>query len=112
MIGGRDIIYPHGLSGQALDFVQRCVRGVWNKSVVEMDSMHPTISVFFYKDHQAFQSWKEDGATPENDDTMIHLLSESGETTFVVASTQPETRKMVEDIILGLDVNFTHGPFA
>ncbi len=74
MIGGKDIVALFGGSGEVvLGLVTEAICEVWPEAVII--SAEP-LEWFVYRDELAHQRWNRDGASPENANTMIHLIAE------------------------------------
>ncbi len=98
MIGREDVVIDRRGSGaaDALDAVARIVLRRWEHAVFQDAQLGVRFSGFstipfgrvrellIYRDEDAFRSWEEHGADPENADTMIHALTWNGELTLVV----------------------------
>lgn len=96
MIGGNDYILKNpGIPSCAmLDVTLRIIRRYWPDFIaqdVETGVIYgkyldipfgQTGELFVYKDRNAFVSW-ENGVTPENKGSMIHLIADEDETTIV-----------------------------
>ncbi len=88
MIGGVDIVFWAPDEGAAVDAILRIVRRHWKDFVFQNGddpapiprppgNWLPTPSgrqFFLYRDEAAARSWDDNGAIPENANTMLHVL--------------------------------------
>ncbi|HZK79430.1 MAG TPA: hypothetical protein VFC46_00145 [Humisphaera sp.] len=89
MIGGTDVVLEIGAGVRAADAILRAVRRHWPRCVYQnaddesapftpFEGDWPPQDVdrefFVYKDEEAARSWDADGATPENDNTMLYVI--------------------------------------
>ena len=88
MIGGVDIVFWVPDEGAAVDAILRVVRRHWKDYVFQnADDPRPSPrppgnwlptpsgrQFFLYRDDAAARSWNENGAIPENANTMLHVL--------------------------------------
>jgi hypothetical protein len=96
MIGGVDIEIPTNAGTIALVAASRAIMRVWRHAVFENalsgddcprfdDVPFGTLSeLFVYRDEGAKLLWDEEGAVPEANDAMIHLLAGEGVLVAVV----------------------------
>lgn len=94
MIGGMDIIISAPASSPVSDIVVRRMRQLWPAgifqdadSVDKHDIFEAWVNItgtksrdfFVYRDANAVRAWEEVGASPENQNTMLHFLIRLGE---------------------------------
>jgi hypothetical protein len=123
-IGGVDIIIPTQFQAkQSLKICISIIEHIWKDCTIvfqglgsffepgEDDILH---EIFIYKTDKDFVSWCKDGRTPENQSSMIHLLSKNykhhpdsvyhfNELTCVVGDKDPELALIIESIRKGLE---------
>ncbi|MBI4612136.1 MAG: hypothetical protein HY720_00840 [Planctomycetes bacterium] len=121
MFGGHDIHVPMTPSPgpDDLDFVLRMIRHVWPDALVEdlakdgvdhlpIDDVFPigpSREVLIYRDTQSLCAWREHGATPGNESTLVHVLLGDQGLTIVVDARDSATGKLIEQIIEALLYN-------
>jgi hypothetical protein len=54
---------------------------------------------FIYRDRQCAESWGNEGATPENQDSMIHILISGPQLTLVIGTRTAELEAIEHDIL-------------
>jgi hypothetical protein len=89
MIGGIDIVLVAPREVPLADVIVRRMAETWSDGLfedVDADRSYPLADpslaihagrskeFFVYRDRAAEKSWEEDGAVPENENTMIHFL--------------------------------------
>lgn len=95
MIGGFDIVLSGEPSPHDLGLIVGALRSKWPNLVVQRDGA-PFGNIFVYRDTSAVTSWRDDGATEDNGDSMLHVLRGHDSITFVVAAGESETRDLAE----------------
>lgn len=115
MIGGHDEIFKCDRPPIVMEFIVRMIRHLWKNAPVEdpdtdKEPCGLERELFIYKDLAAADSWKNNGAIPENADTMIHILRGSGTVTMVVDNPgSAEMKQLIEDIRWSLRRNWPMG---
>ena len=96
MIGGADLVV-NGAMPQDADLILRTMRTEWPSGLVQAsDSTEAVpfrevrfpvsgpIELIIYRDMPSFESWRHAGATPENQDAMMHVIVAADSVTVVV----------------------------
>jgi hypothetical protein len=117
MIGGQDIVIDvrNVLRSTVLDYVVRCIQDRWPHPIVVDGATGNRFDRFanipfslvsellVYRDRDAFDSWKDLGADPQNANTMIHAILGDDSVTLVVddvaESTMASTVKAVQETL-------------
>lgn len=116
MIGGVDLIIPVHAPEQAIESVCHLVRSqFWPQAVVEDATTGVQVSlsrngfgefspayteILIYRDRQTARQWRECGAVPGSENTMIHLIGDRESITIVVDDPcRPEMRGLVDAVI-------------
>jgi hypothetical protein len=101
MIGGTDVIVLfRGPGSDALTCAADALREVWPEAVIVSAS---PLEWFVYRDELACQSWNRNGAVPENEGGMIHLLAEPwGSMTVVLDDRRSPAAQAVLKALAGL----------
>lgn len=115
MIGGTDLVLKGRTKSDDADFILRAFRRLWpdayfQKADVEESSpmsaiRFPVVNThefFLYRDSDSMESWQKHGATPENEDSMAHVIVSDREATIVVDKGDGALAAMVEEIFDGL----------
>ena len=97
MIGGTDIVLHGRTKSHDTDLLVRGIRSEWPSAVIQRanedeavpirDFHFPIIGsaeLIVYRDRASHQSWASNGATANNQDTMIHLIVSDDSVTLVV----------------------------
>lgn len=112
IIGGHDIILPLGWEPADRDRILRFFRHVWPDGVFEdaLGGYAGTFSealrfapasreFFLYPSQEAWASWESDGATAENEDTMLHVVGADDSITLVIGQTAGRLRGIVAELV-------------
>lgn len=102
MIGGRDLVLTGAPADGEIAFVVERLRTVWPELVVQdanrvvaVPPDAPDVAamreIFAYRSRTDFEAWRGAGATPENADSMIHVIIGQDSATFVTAEPPAET---------------------
>jgi len=96
MIGGTDISYPSQADDSSLELCVRAIRQFWPGMIIEDDETNKRYDefwqisfgdmkeIFVYQDEETADRWDDAGASPELEDTMIHIIRGQGEVFLVV----------------------------
>lgn len=111
MIGGTDIIIPVRDAQTALEVAIRAILWLWDLPVFENADTGETLTdyrklvrsgvheILVYRDATAQAGWKELGADPSLDGTMIHLIGVGRELTMAVDDVpSPSIRSFVATV--------------
>lgn len=95
MIGGQDIVMRIGAPSQ-LEGAVRLITSRWDQAVIEDAETGAAVDwrslsvrplppeLLIYRNTQARESWATEGSAPGNCNSMIHVLRQANEVTFVV----------------------------
>lgn len=104
MIGRHDITFPSAMAPEVMEGAMRLLSASWSEAMIEnaeTGEMLEFVSVLvtelpaellIYKNATARDSWKVNGAIPENENTMVHVLRGDRSVTIVVDD--PDAREM------------------
>ncbi len=97
MIGGCDKGLGVEYSERLREFVRKFMFRAWPHCSYEVDE-HGA-EVFFFRDDASYASWKHEGATDENHDTMVHVIYSPTELWCVVSHVPgSETARLVDEL--------------
>jgi len=102
VIGGRDLVLAGASVHGELAFVVERLRTVWPDLVVQDAERAVAVSpdapevaamreIFAYESRNAFETWRDAGATQQNADSMIHVILGHDSATFVTAEPPSQT---------------------
>jgi hypothetical protein len=125
MIGGTDVIFWVRDGAEATDVILRTVRRYWPNFVLEnLDDPAPYVprcrgelpkpsgpEFFLYRDKQSALSWEDCGATPENRDSMLHVIvgnqakpgGDLKSLTVVCGALTGQIGQLIEEVRTGID---------
>jgi hypothetical protein len=104
MIGRHDITFPSEMPPEAMEGAMRLLRASWSEAMVEnaetgellgLDSVLVTespVELLIYKNATARDSWKTNGAIPENENLMVHALR--GDRSITIVVDDPDAQEM------------------
>ena len=96
MIGGIDIAIPTRAADMAVEVAVRAIRQFWPSAVFENGITGEGYNhfqeipfgmieeLFVYRDDAAREQWDQQGAVPDDSNTMIHLVRDSDQITAVI----------------------------
>jgi hypothetical protein len=110
MIGGIDIEIPTKCGDASIEVAVRAIRQRWPHAEFENgitgDRYHrfwqipfgDLSEIFVYRDPNSADQWDKDGAIPELDNTMIHVIGDEELLTIVV----DECDELIEEIVAAI----------
>lgn len=118
MIGGADIVLFGQTMPQDADLILRSIRTEWPSAMVqEADSSAavPFSQIRFpivgphefivYRDIDSFQSWQASGATPDNQDAMLHIIITRESITIVADRSDSALASLAREILASVSRN-------
>jgi hypothetical protein len=117
MIGGTDIVVK-GATPQDADLILWTMRTEWPNGLVQAgDSLEavpfrevrlpisgPT-ALIIYRDAASFQAWRLSGATPENQDAMMHVIVAADSVTIVVDREDSPLASLAREMLESVTMN-------
>jgi hypothetical protein len=115
MIGGVDLILKGRTRSDDADLILRAVRRAWPSACfqrADAENAAPLSAVrfpvdnmdefFVYRDAACLESWQTNGASTENEDTMIHVVVSPQEITIIVDRYDGPLAVLAEEIFEAL----------
>jgi len=124
MIGGIDVFITTKAGGSAIEVAVRAIRQLWPRAVFQNSLTGDRYDyfrqipfgnleeLFVYRDSVSADAWDEEGAIPENFNTMVHLLSDEDLLTVVIDEKDVVMEEMLSAIRSGLGDEILHIPVA
>ena len=117
MIGGTDLVI-NGTVPQDADLILWTMRNEWPNGLVQAGEslealpfrrirfpIKGPVELIIYRDAVAFDSWRMNGATLENQGAMIHLLVGPDSITIVVDREDPPLASLAREMLESLTRN-------
>lgn len=118
MIGGADIVLHGQTKAHDTDLLVRSIRREWPSAVIQRADEDEAIPIrnfrfpiigsaelIVYRDSGSHQSWTSNGATADNQDTMIHLIVSDDSVTFVVDRPDSVLADLARELLESLRLN-------
>lgn len=118
MIGGADIVLHGRTKAHDTDILVRGIRSEWPDAMIqradEVDAapirsfpfpVFGPAELIVYRDRASYQSWKNHGASADNQDAMIHLLVSDDAVTLVVDRPGSALAELAWDLLIALRPN-------
>ena len=118
MIGGADIVLNGRPMPQDADLILRTMRTEWPDARIQMaDSSEAVpfrsvrfpiavpVELIIYRDATSFEAWHASGATPENQDAMMHLIITADSATIVVDREDSALASLAREILESVSRN-------
>ena len=118
MIGGTDIVLLGPTMPQDADLILRTVRMEWPHALIQAvdsseaipfrDVRFPVtgpVELIIYRDAASLEAWRSRGATPENQDAMMHLIITAECATIVVDREDSALASLAREMLESLSRN-------
>ncbi len=124
MIGGIDVSITTQAAGSSFEVAVRAIKQLWRRAVFKngvtgdrYDSFHEIPfgnleELFVYRDCASADAWEEEGAIPENFNTMIHILPDVNMLTLVIDEKDAAMEQILSAVRSGLSDPILHIPVA
>lgn len=111
MIGRHDLTFPSETASEVMEGVMRLLRACWSEAIVEnaetgelLESHSEFIAevpaeLLIYKNAAARDSWTANGAIPDNENLMVHVLRGDRSITVVVDDPHAPEMSLIIDSI-------------
>jgi hypothetical protein len=118
MIGGADLVLHGRTKAHDTDILVRGIRSEWPNAMIQrVDEADATpirnfrlpifgpAELIVYRDRASYQSWKDHGATADNQDAMILLIVSDDAVTLVVDQPSSALAELAWDLLGALRPN-------
>ncbi len=118
MIGGADLVLRGRTRAHDTDILVRGIRSEWPDAMIQhadegdaapIRSFRLPVSgpaeLIVYRDRSSYQSWRDHGATMDNQDAMLHVIVSDDSVTLVVDRPASALAKVACDLLDALRAN-------